>query len=194
MRRTRPARIFSTALITTGLMIAGDVAVTLAWQEPLSSIAGWWKQRQATNQLEQLEREFTAAAPEVGPRLGRGEATRLAGRFAGNLETGKAIGRLEIDAVDIDYTMVEGTDTSSLRNGPGHFPDTVLPGERGTMAVAGHRTTYLAPFKEVDDIEEGDRAVVEMPYGRFTYEFEKQLIVEPTRIGVVRDVDTIAWS
>ena len=147
MRRTRLARIFSTALITAGLMIAGDVAVTLAWQEPLSSLVGWWKQRQVADQLEQVEREFTAATPEIGPRLGRAEATRLAGRFAGTLETGKAIGRLEIDAADIDYTMVEGTDTATLRKGPGHFPETVLPGQRGTVAVAGHRTTYLAPSK-----------------------------------------------
>jgi len=188
MTRRRVAHVLSTALVTTGLVVFLDVAITLAWQEPLSSLAGWWEQRQAADELDEVEREFADAAPELGQRLNRTEVAGLAGRYADDLKTGQAIGRLEIEAIGVDFVMVEGTDTATLRRGPGHFPETVLPGQRGTVAVAGHRTTYLAPFKEVNEIEEGDRAVLEMPYGRFTYEFEKQRIVEPTQSGVVRDV------
>lgn len=85
--------------------------------------------------------------------------------------------------------MVQGTDTATLRKGPGHYPETALPGQRGSVGIAGHRTTYLAPFRHIDKIEEGDEAVVEMPYGQFTYRLEKQRIVEPTQVGVVRNVD-----
>ena len=59
--------------------------------------------------------------------------------------------------------MVEGVGTSPLRKGPGHYPDTPLPGEPGTVAVAGHRTTYLAPFRSVDRLRRGQPIVVEMP-------------------------------
>ena len=84
--------------------------------------------------------------------------------------------------------MVEGTDTASLRKGPGHYPDTPLPGERGTVAVAGHRTTYLAPFRTIDELQPGDEVIASMPYGRFVYEVERTRIVEPTDLWVKRRV------
>ncbi len=51
-------------------------------------------------------------------------------------------------SIDKHYFVVEGTDTDNLRKGPGHYPDTPLPGERGTVAIAGHRTTYGAPVPQ----------------------------------------------
>jgi sortase A len=88
----------------------------------------------------------------------------------------------------VDHVVIEGTDTASLRDGPGHYPDTVLPGQDGTVGVAGHRTTYGAPFRRIDDIEPGDELVVEMPYADFVYSFERSRVVDPSRVGVVRDV------
>ena len=69
--------------------------------------------------------------------------------------------------------MVEGTDLESLRKGPGHYPETPLPGERGTSAIAGHRTTYGAPFRHIDELDPGDRIVIDMPDGRFVYRVEE---------------------
>ena len=84
--------------------------------------------------------------------------------------------------------MVEGTATEDLRKGPGHYDNTPLPGERGTVAIAGHRTTYGAPFRTIDQLDRGDQITAEMPYGTFTYRVEKTRIVEPTEVSVYRKV------
>jgi sortase A len=78
---------------------------------------------------------------------------------------------------------VEGIDTPTLRKGPAHYPETPLPGQGGTVAVAGHRTTYLAPFRPIDDLHRRDRIMITMPYGRFTYRVEKTRIVRPRTPG-----------
>lgn len=179
-------RILSTALVTAGLVVLLDAAVTLAWQEPVSALRGWLGQREAAEQLEELQEKFTPGGKE---RLSAARAARLADRFAREITTGQGIGLLKVAAIDVNFVMVEGTDTETLRKGPGRYPETVLPGQRGTVGIAGHRTTYLAPFRNIDEIEKGDEAVLEMPYGHFTYRFEKQGIVEPSQVGVVRDVD-----
>ena len=85
--------------------------------------------------------------------------------------------------------FVEGTGAGDLRKGPGHYPATPLPGQRGTVAIAGHRTTYGAPFHDIDDLDAGDRIEVEMPYGLFHYRVERTRIVEPTATWVTRRVD-----
>src|SRR3954467_8219831 len=84
--------------------------------------------------------------------------------------------------------MVQGTDTASLRKGPGHYPETAFPGEGRTVAVAGHRTTYLAPFRTVNKLGKGDRILMKMPYGSFTYEVERTRIVPATALWVVKDM------
>jgi sortase A len=76
--------------------------------------------------------------------------------------------------------VVEGTTTDVLPKGPGHYPETPLPGAPGTVAFAGHRTTYGAPFRHVDELKAGDRIDLEMPYAKVTYAVEKLRIVKPT--------------
>jgi sortase A len=197
-------RILSTALITAGLVILADVGLTLAWKEPLSAIYGSIQQRKAEDQLDELKERFpTAGDLEAAARLGSIEeqVESLADEFANEVETGKAIGRIKIDAIDLDVVVVEGTDTASLQKGPGHYtpsdnPDTrevgdgsAFPGQGETVGIAGHRTTYLAPFRRLDELEQGDELVLEMPYATFTYEVEKTDIVEPSEFDVVSDVD-----
>ena len=101
---------------------------------------------------------------------------------------GTAIGRIELPTLDRSYAFVEGTTTGDLRRGPGHFPGTPLPGERGTVAIAGHRTTYGAPFRTVDRLRRGDAIVVRMPYGRYAYRVEATRVVAPTALWVTRPV------
>ncbi len=84
--------------------------------------------------------------------------------------------------------MIQGTDELSLEKGPGHYPATALPGMGLTVAVAGHRTTYLAPFKLINELVPGDQIIVRMPYGRFTYEVQYHRIVLPTALWVTHDV------
>lgn len=191
---TRVLRILATALITAGVVLLLEVGVTLAWQEPLSSLMANLAQRQAAQELEELQVSSRGLARrarqlERHQALDPAAAAALAQRFGRRVRQGHAIGRLRIPDIDLDTVMIEGTGTADLRKGPGHYPETPLPGQRGTVAVAGHRTTYLAPFRHIDKVGQGERAIIEMPYGRFTYRFEKQRIVDPSAVGVVRRVD-----
>jgi sortase A len=91
-------------------------------------------------------------------------------------------------SIGVSSIVVAGTDTASLRRGPGHYPGTPLPGARGTVAIAGHRTTYGAPFRKLDQLDRGDAIEVRMPYGRFYYEVERRRIVAPTATWVTQRV------
>jgi sortase A len=188
----RLGHILSIALITAGLVVVADVAVTLAYKEPLSSIYGSVKQREAADQLDDLE----AAYPTHQDRRAvahvmssRRRIQILARRFAASVETGQAIGRIEAAAMDgLDIVVVQGTDTKSLEKGPGHYPETPFPGQGGTVGIAGHRTTYLAPFRHIDSMKVGDPIVLKMPYGTFTYRVSRTAIVDPSDVGIVKKV------
>jgi sortase A len=189
----RALRILAIALITAGVVILADVAATLAWKEPLSTIYGSVQQDRAADQLDQLERSFPSPADvRATQRAGgvRSKARLLADRFAADVRArdGEGIGRVEIPAIGLDVVLVEGTDSDSLQNGPGHYPGTALPGEGRTVGIAGHRTTYGAPFRHIDSIDVGDEVLVEMPYATLTYEVEGTEIVEPDAVQITDDV------
>ena len=167
-------RQVSTILILAGLLLLLDVGLTLVWQEPVSSLYAQWRQDALADDLEEL------STPELRPA----EVEALKRRT----EAGDAIGRIRIPEIDASQVVVEGTDGGTLRKGPGHYPETPLPGIRGTVAVAGHRTTYGAPFRDLDKLEQGDEVLVEMPYGRFVYDVEKSQIVDPDALWVTRRV------
>lgn len=184
----RALRILAVALITAGIVVLTDAAVTLAWKEPLSAVYGHLRQSQAEDELAALERSYRKPAqrnPRVSPEQ---RAAALAAKFASGIEDGDAIGRIEVPAAGIDYVFVQGTDEADLEKGPGHYPDTALPGQGKTIGIAGHRTTYLAPFRKIADIDKGNEVILKMPYGTFTYEVVKTDIVDPTDVEVVDDV------
>jgi sortase A len=187
----RVHRILSVALMTAGLVVLADVGITLAWKEPLSSIYGSIKQDEAADELAALEERFPSPADLralSGTTGVRARVERLADLFEDQVARGEGIGRIEIPSIGLDIVVVEGTDTASLQKGPGRYPSTGFPGQRRTMAIAGHRTTYLAPFNEIDEIADGDEITLEMPYATFIYRVQKHEIVEPSRVDVVRDV------
>jgi sortase A len=101
---------------------------------------------------------------------------------------GDPVGRLRMPTLHRTYVVVEGTDLGTLRKGPGHYPKTTLPGEGGTVAVAGHRTTYGAPFRHLDALRRGDAIDVTMPYGEFVYRVEGTRIVKPQDVSALRSV------
>jgi sortase A len=187
----RALRIISTALITAGLVVFVDVGLTLAWKEPISSIYGSIQQSRARDQLADLERRFPSPADRrrVAPiKDPRRRIAALADAFAKQATTGEAIGTILIDRFDLDAVVIQGTDTASLEKGPGHYPETPFPGQPGTVAIAGHRTTYLAPFRHIDSLTRGDRIELEMPYARFTYTVTRHEIVAPDDVGIIDPV------
>lgn len=85
---------------------------------------------------------------------------------------GEPIGRIVIPKIGADFYMVEGVDLSYLSEGPGHFPGTPFPGQAGNAALAGHRTTWKAPFNRIDELSPGDMITIQTPQGEFTYKVE----------------------
>ncbi|NBU95412.1 MAG: class E sortase [Actinobacteria bacterium] len=105
------------------------------------------------------------------------------------IEIGDPIARIEMPALGTDHIVVAGVGVDELQQGPGHFPDTPLPGQFGNAAIAGHRTTYGQPFHDVDRLSEGDDIVITTPAGRFVYLVTGTRIVEPTDYYVVATDD-----
>ena len=187
----RVLRACSTVLIVAGALMIADAGITLAWQEPVSALIGRINQNRLAGQLRQIERKqptpvqqrALASLPSIEHRIAF--LARDARRTA---STGEPIGRIDIPRIGADFVVVQGTDGASLRQGPGHYPDTTFPGLGGTVAIAGHRTTYLAPFRNVNELRPGDAIVLELPYARFAYAVQRTQIVPPTALWVTRDV------
>ena len=184
-------RTFAGVLIVAGALLIADAGLTLLWQEPVSALYAHLQQGKLDDQLAQLEHEKTTPVERRALlRLPPGERRLAFAARALDRRTrpGRAVGRLRIPAIGLDKVVVDGTDGSSLRKGPGHYPSTPLPGAHGTVAIAGHRTTYGAPFRRIDRVRAGQTITVEMPYGRFAYEVERTRIVPPTATWVTQRV------
>jgi sortase A len=190
--RNRSAlRGLSTALIVSGALLLIDAGATLVWEEPLSSLYAHYQQKDLSGELDRLEQikptpvEQKAIKALPDPTRKLAFAARALDR---RTDEGDAMGRLTIDRIHLKDVFVEGTDAGDLRKGPGHYPYTPLPGQRGTVAIAGHRTTYGAPFRNIDKVRPGDQVALTMPYGRFTYRVERTRIVKPTDVWVTQRV------
>jgi sortase A len=102
------------------------------------------------------------------------------------LVPGSAYAIIQIPSVGIDFVVVEGTDYEDLKRGPGHYPDTANPwDETGRVAIAGHRTTYLHPFFDLNKVQAGDTIRLLTRYGTFTYEVTKNSVIPEEGSGVV---------
>jgi sortase A len=106
-----------------------------------------------------------------------------------SLENGDALARIEIPRIGVDDIVVAGVETDDLKRGPGHFPDTPLPGQLGNSAIAGHRTTYGQPFRNVDQLAAGDEIRVTTLSGTYVYRVTGQQIVSPSDYQVVATTD-----
>lgn len=184
-------RALSTVLIISGLLMLADAGLTLVWQEPVSAIYAKIVQGRLGDDLEKLERTPPSALEREALKSLQDDRRRmafLARALKRRSERGDAVGRIRIPKIGAKYVIVNGTDTASLRKGPGIYEQTPFPGAPGTVAIAGHRTTYLAPFRNIDDLRRGDEVRIEMPYGRFDYEIERTRIVAPSEISVIKRV------
>ena len=129
---------------------------------------------------------FPTASTEPSPTVGTAPtATTLAPPSAPSPAESDVVGHLVIPTIGVDVFVVQGTDDSDLRQGPGHYPATPYPGQRGNAAIAGHRTTYGAPFGELDGLEVGDTIQITTLQGSFNYRVYDTLVVSPTNSDVL---------
>lgn len=190
MKRRRWMSWLAALLSVAGLLLVADVVTTVVWQEPISALRAWNAQRQLSGQLDRqlasveptlAERRVLERLPDVSGRL-----AFAARRLHERTPNGAPLGRIVLPSQDRSYVLVAGDSEGDLRKGPGVYPATVLPGEGGTTAIAGHRTTYMAPFRDINKLHRGDRIELRMPYGAFTYAVDGHRIVDPEDVGVVR--------
>jgi sortase A len=173
----------------SGVLLLLDAGLTLAWQEPVSAFMAGREQAALQDELDGLDKQVEADKRSLAPLDslidGKAQMKQLARLQRRRDRKGDPVGRLKMLAIDRSYVVVEGTDLGTLRKGPGHYPKTPLPGEGGTVGVAGHRTTYGAPFRTVNKLKRGDELEMDMPYGRFFYRVDKTQIVKPNAFWIV---------
>jgi sortase A len=187
----RVLRDISSILILSGLLLLIDGGVTLIWQEPVTAAIALLRSANVNRRFlsytsAPLTRFQTRTLRTI--KVSRQRIAYLAREDLARIHNGDAIGRIDIPRLGNAYNVIQGTDEGDLESGPGHYPTTALPGMGQTVGIAGHRTTYLAPFRFINDLRPGDRIVVTMPYGIFTYAVTRHQIVLPTDVAVVRDV------
>jgi sortase A len=181
-RSARLLRALALALIAAGTLALIDAAVTLLWQEPISALVATLRQDHLRSVLRSEER----AAPtptEQRTLASLGDERRRIAFLASELERrsadGGAVGRIAIPRIGASFVVVNGTDAEALKSGPGIYSGTSFPGLGRTTAIAGHRTSYLAPFRHVDALAPGSRIMLDMPYAHFTYTVIGQRVVSP---------------
>lgn len=151
------------------LMLAAGLAGYIAWSL-------WGTGLHTAEAQEQLRTEFRdeLAVPED-------PATA-----PDRVPLGDAYAQLEIPAIDLNFMVVQGTGYEDLKDGPGHYPDTADPwDDTGRVGIAGHRTTYLAPFFDLDDLRPGDGILLRTRYGSFRYEVDRVRVIPTSGSGRV---------
>jgi sortase A len=178
-------RALAIALIVAGALALADAVVTLVWQEPLSALYATIEQDHLSGALKQieraaptpLERRTLASLPDERRRI-----AFLASELERHAGDGSPVGRIVIPEVNANYVVVNGTNSEDLKSGPGIYSETSFPGIPGTTAIAGHRTTYLAPFRDINVLKPGNHVLLFMPYAHFTYTVTGQRVVSPTDV------------
>jgi sortase A len=195
LRALRPG--LPALLFAAGAIAAGDAVATVAWQEPVSALWAAHQQHALDGDLQRLDAAYAAPAAIGAAGLPTASATAqpvsaqarmraLAATLDRRTTAGRPLGELKIARLHARYVVVQGTRAASLRAGPGHYAGTALPGQPGTVGIAGHRTTYGAPFRHLDALRRGDAITVTMPYGRFVYRVRGLRIVTPQDVSVLQ--------
>jgi sortase A len=187
-RGRRLVRKLSSALIVLGVGLLVWTAVVWQWNDPFTSLYTRWQQSKLEDQYETLAASYVA--PRIPPRTSNAGAAatvrKEAASFRRDAAAGGAIGRIVVPRLDLNMVLVNGTDTATLRKGPGRDARTYMPGQGELVYIAGHRTTFLAPFARIDSLEPGDRVTLYMPYGRFDYDVTGHRIVDSHELSVLR--------
>lgn len=175
----RHRRRAAAVLAAVGTALLAWTGVVLLWGEPFTAIRTTLAQRELREELTRRSAPWLAQSAQRSLRL-------QAGQYRNGVRQGGAIGRILIPRLDLAMVVVEGTDAASLARGPGHYRITSLPGLGGTVAIAGHRTTYLQPFRHIDELQRGDSVSLVMPYGTLRYVVYGREIVDDHDWSILR--------
>jgi sortase A len=182
----RALRLLGTLMVAAGAVAVAWAVLVWQWQDPVTAIYTHVQQGRLSAGFDRELRAFHVAAARADSlAAARRTVAAEAAAYRRTLRTGQAIGRLTIGRIGLRIVVVQGTDHESLKKGPGHYPGSYLPGQGRLIYVAGHRTTYLAPFSHIDAIRRGDYVTLQMPYGTFTYVVTGHRIVPSDDVAVL---------
>jgi sortase A len=196
----RWARTLGLVLMILGFLTLAWALVVWRWQDPFTALYTLYEQRHLSGVYDRRSRHFLreqrpilADSRPSKPAAGRANtattkaviravarAYRLASR------EGDPLGRIIVPRLGLNMIFVDGTTTSSLERGPGRDLQTAMPGEGRLVYIAGHRTTYLAPFAHIDSLRRGDRITLEVPYATFVYVVTRDIVVPANDLSVLR--------
>src|SRR5262249_41809627 len=191
----RTARALGTLMLVGGVAVLIWVVVVWQWQDPFTAAYTTWKQHQLSQSYEKRYRDYEP--PEQVESVAKAQAASTAGQIAAEVRAeakryrhdskrGQAIGRIRIPRLGLNMVLVDGTDDGSLEKRPGLDRRTYMPGEGQLSYIAGHRTTYLAPFAHIERMRPGDSVTIELPYATFVYRVFMHRIVTADDMAVLR--------
>jgi sortase A len=200
----RGRRRLGKILIGLGIVLIAYSGAIVFWGDPATALYANWKQHQLDGQLDDAFASYASTIDLTPPPRAderpltdqevvdyqRERVEAEANKLQGNLKMGKALGRISIPRMDVNAIFVQGTRWGpDLSQGPGHYPQTSLPGVGRTMAIAAHRTTFGAWFRHIDDLKAGDSIALRLPYATFHYRVFGHKIVDSDDWSIIRDRD-----
>jgi sortase A len=190
----RAVRLVGTLILVAGVLMLAWVVVVWRWEDPFTAIETYFSQKHLRTAYIERSATFERTVehklrlkPTSDPAAAWREARIAANAYSKTLTRGGPVGRLKIGRLGLDMYVVQGTDHESLKKGPGHYIGSSLPAQGGLIYIAGHRTTYLAPFADINDIRVGDYMTLQVPYGTFEYRTVSHYIVASTDLAVLRN-------
>ena len=181
-------RILGLLLIVAGALTLTWVVVVWQWQDPFTAIYTHFQQNRLSHTYDRRVQAYHPT-PTRGKDLAavQVEIAAEARAYRRTLHTGDPVGRLQIGRIGLRMVVVQGTDHETLKKGPGHYEPSAVPGEGHLIYIAGHRTTYLAPFARINDIKVGDYFTFSVPYATFTYRVQRHYVVPSDELSVLED-------
>ena len=182
-----------TFLLAIGIGILAWAATVYFWKDPFTTAYTAYEQRRLESKLDD---QFDAYEPLRTPAVAhpgqpkpkppvRDDVRREARRYRLASDDGDAIARLKVPRLGLNAVVVNGTSVSDLRRGPGRHLESFMPGERELVYIAGHRTTYGAPFGDINELRRGDTITAELPYATIVYRVTGHRIVDDNDLSVL---------
>ncbi len=196
----RLTRFVGTSFVVVGICAVAWTALVWQWQDPFTALYTLYEQHKLASRYEKIAASYepllakrrraphssTDTSPVARLALERRLIMLDAERYRRTLRPGGALGRIKVPRLGLSSILVTSTDHDSLTKGPGWYTGSYLPGASQLIYIAGHRTTYLAPFAHIDSLRPGDAITIEVPYGTFVYRVSSHVIVPAGDVARLR--------
>lgn len=195
--RSRLLRATGTTLIVLAVLMLAWAFVVWRWNDPFTSLYTRWQQHKLQGVYAQVVRAYHPIPVPVTKTVSVAAQRRIlaaerriltteASRYRQVAKIGDPIGRIVVPRLGLHMLLINGTNNDSLVKGPGRDERTYMPGQGQLVYIAGHRTTYLAPFAHIDSMRPGDLITLKMPYATVVYSVTGHEIVDASDLAVLR--------